>query len=191
MWSFGARVETIDDGGQSLPYSVLLPHAEGGRVQYTFIIGPTEGQSDEALMNFQMDVTPSTPPAVSAAPSDGASDSVSLLRQILEVQRDQLAFLRAAHDVGSRWRAFVARWREDFPDLASSCREAMPYLERSYGALITELGEHLREQGSDGLDTDFSLQEFLDRYGMRLAQLGTVLNIVAPLAEAGGQGESA
>jgi hypothetical protein len=36
------------------------------------------------------------------------------------------------------------------------------------------------------------VQEFLDRYGMRLAQLGTILNLVAPLAEAGpSQGESA
>ena len=40
------------------------------------------------------------------------------------------------------------------------------------------------------LDTDFALQEFLDKYGMRLAQLGTILNLVAPLAEASQQGES-
>lgn len=142
-------------------------------------------------MNFQMDITPTVPSApVQPAPADSSSEVAGLLKQILEVQREQLAFLRAAHDASSRWRAFVARWREDFPDLATSCREAMPQLERSYGALIAELGEHLREQGSDGLDTDFSLQEFLDRYGMRLAQLGTILNIVAPLAEASSQGES-
>ena len=39
-----------------------------------------------------------------------------------------------------------------------------------------------------GLDTDFALQDFLDRYGMRLGQLGTIINLVAPLAEAGAQG---
>lgn len=142
-------------------------------------------------MNFQMDVTPPVAPAVSPpAAVEPSSEVASLLKQILEVQREQLAFLRAAHDASSRWRAFVARWRDDFPGLAACCREAMPQLERSYSALIAELGEHLREQGSDGLDTDFSLQEFLDRYGMRLAQLGTILNIVAPLAEASSQGES-
>ena len=142
-------------------------------------------------MNFQMDVTPTVPANVlPPTPADTNSEVVSLLKQILEVQQEQLAFLRAAHDAGSRWRAFVARWREDFPGLAASCRDSMPHLERSYGALIAELGQHLREQGADGLDTDFSLQEFLDRYGMRLAQLGTILNIVAPLAEASSQGES-
>ena len=40
------------------------------------------------------------------------------------------------------------------------------------------------------IDNDFALQEFLDRYGMRLAQLGTILNLVAPLAECSTQGEA-
>jgi hypothetical protein len=116
-----------------------------------------------------------------------------LLRQILEIQREQLALLQAsaaAHDHSSRWRAFLARWREDFPDLSDSCRGALLILERSYGSLIAELVERLRQDGGDGLDTDFALQEFLDRYGMRLAQLGTILNMVAPLAEASSQEES-
>ena len=70
------------------------------------------------------------------------------------------------------------------------CRKAMPHLERCYGRLITELTEKLNDD-NDSVDNDFALQEFLDRYGMRLAQLGTILNLVAPLAEAGPQGESA
>jgi hypothetical protein len=65
----------------------------------------------------------------------------------------------------------------------------MPLLERCYGQLITDLTERLGDD--EALDNDFALQEFLDRYGMRLAQLGTILNLVAPLAEAGSQGESA
>jgi hypothetical protein len=119
---------------------------------------------------------------------------ILLLRQIVDIQREQVTLLRAsvaAHDASSRWRAFLARWKEDFPDLSGSCREAMTILERAYGALLAELVDHLRENGSGALDTDFTLQEFLDRYGMRLAQLGTILNLVAPLAEAGSQGESA
>jgi hypothetical protein len=140
-------------------------------------------------MNFQFDVAPFGAAETPAESSPGA-EMVGLLRQLLEVQREHLAYLRAAHDAGSRWRAFVARWREDFPDLPESCREALPILERSYGALIAELAEYLRQQGAAALDNDFSLQEFLDRYGMRLAQLGTILNLVAPLAEASSQGEA-
>ena len=63
----------------------------------------------------------------------------------------------------------------------------MPILERTYGKLITELTDHLSQSGDEALDNDFTLQEFLDRFGMRLAQLGTILNLVAPLAEVGAQ----
>lgn len=146
-------------------------------------------------MNFQIDVSscPPTPAEPPTPPPGPPSEVVELLRQILEVQREQLAYQRsaaAAHDVTARWRAFLARWNNEFPDLSEGCRRAMPLLERSYGQLISDLTERLGEE--DALGSDFALQEFLDRYGMRLAQLGTILNLVAPLAEAGPpQGESA
>ncbi len=142
-------------------------------------------------MHFQFDVSPYMAP-VDPWPLP-VSETADLLRQILEVQREQLAHLRAvtaAHDMGSRWRAFLARWHDDFPDLSDACRKALPALERTYGKLIADLADHLSQEGNDALDNDFALQEFLDRYGMRLAQLGTILNLVAPLAEASSQGES-
>ena len=116
-----------------------------------------------------------------------------LLRQILVIQQDQLTHMRnaaAAQDAGARWRALVARWKEEFPDLSDGCRHAMPVLEKAYGALVAALVEELRDQGPDALDTDFALQDFLDRYGMRLGQLGNILNLVGPLAEAGSQNQS-
>ena len=146
-------------------------------------------------MNTQFDVTPFTPPTTEP-PKGAVSDleTIGLLRQILEVQREQLTLARAAaaaHDVGARWRQFLTRWKDDFPDLGEGCRDAVLILERAYGAMLAELTEFLRQNGSGALDTDFTLQEFLDRYGMRLAQLGTILNLIAPLAEAGSQNESA
>lgn len=140
-------------------------------------------------MNFQIDVSsafsqaPAEPPSAPSAPTPEVAD---LLRQILEVQREQLSYARAAaaaHDMTSRWRSFLARWQNEFPDLADGCRRAMPHLERCYGQMIADLTERLNDD--DGLDNDFALQEFLDRYGMRLAQLGTILNLVGPLADAG------
>jgi hypothetical protein len=144
-------------------------------------------------MHFQFDVTPVTPlPASEPIPATVA-EGVDLLRQILEVQREQLNYLRAttaAHDMGGRWRAFLTRWQEEFPELSQGCRKALPAIERAYGKLIADLTEMLCQDGNDALDNDFALQEFLDRYGMRLAQLGTILNLVGPLADAGSQGES-
>jgi hypothetical protein len=140
-------------------------------------------------MNFQVDVsqmvtspTPAEPPA---APPP--SEAVDLLRQILEVQKELLAQQKAAaqaHDMSGRWRAFLARWKDDFPGLGGACRHSLPVLERVYAKLIADLTD-LCQDGDDPLETDFALQEFLDRFGMRLAQLGTIINLVAPLAEAG------
>ena len=147
-------------------------------------------------MNFQIDAAaapPLTPADAPPAVNPAGHETVELLRQMLEVQREQLTYQRAAvaaHDMTARWRAYLSRWQQEFPDLSDGCRKVMPLLERSYGRLITELTEKLSED-NDPLDNDFALQEFLDRYGMRLAQLGTILNLVAPLAEAGSQGESA
>src|SRR5438067_2054236 len=136
-------------------------------------------------MHFQFDMSAVRFPTFEATPGP-ATEVHELLRQMLEVEREQLAQLRTflgAHDGGARWRAFLERWRQDFADLPKACREALPILERSYGKLIAELTEQLCQNGSDALETDFALQEFLDRYGMRLQQLGTILNMVAPFAE--------
>lgn len=144
-------------------------------------------------MNFQVDVSSSFgAPAADKPPAPGPANTevVDLLRQILEVQREQLHHARtaaAAHDMTARWRAFLSRWNNEFPGLAEGCKHAMPQLERAYGQLISDLTERLSED--DALDTEFALQDFLDRFGMRLAQMGTILNLVGPLAEAGNSQE--
>jgi hypothetical protein len=146
------------------------------------------------MFNFQVESQVATPPTPQVTTTAFTAEAVDLLRQLLEVQREQLTHLRstaAAHDNSARWRAFLNRWQGEFPDLSDTCRKALPILEQTYGKLIAELTEHLSSSGSDALDNDFALQEFLDRYGMRLGQLGTILNLVAPLAEAGARGESA
>ena len=123
-------------------------------------------------------------------PSDPSAGIAELLRQILELQREQLAHMQAtaaAHDTSGRWRALLARWREEFPELPEACRQALPTLEKAYGSILSNLAEELRENGSDALDSEFSLQDFLDRYGLRLGQMGNIINLVAPLAEVAAQ----
>lgn len=145
------------------------------------------------MQPFQIVVTGQTPTPM-PTPTDGASsETADLLRQILEIQKEQLALQKQAaqaHDMGARWRAYLAKWQRDFPELPEACRTALPILERSYGALITDLAEHLRQNGTEALDSEFALGDFLDRYGMRLSQLGTILSLVAFLTEAAGPGTS-
>lgn len=145
------------------------------------------------MQPFQFVVSPQNATPM-PTPSEGTpTETADLLRQILEVQKEQLALQKQtaqAHDMGARWRAYLAKWQRDFPELPEACRHALPILERSYGAMIADLADHLRQNGSDALDSEFALGEFLDRYGMRLSQLGTILSLVAFLAEAAGPGPS-
>ena len=48
--------------------------------------------------------------------------------------------------------------------------------------MISDLTNHLRD-GDESIDNEFALAEFLDRYGIRLGQIGTLLSVVGPLAE--------
>ncbi|MBL8799370.1 MAG: hypothetical protein JNM56_36140 [Planctomycetia bacterium] len=137
-------------------------------------------------MHFQYTVSPSEP-ARAANANEPGSEATELLRQLLEVQREQLNLQKAAaqaHDMNARWRSYLNRWQQEFPELPDACKYALPILERSYGQLIADLAAHFREHGADALDGDFALGEFLDRYGMRLSQLGSILSLVAYIAEA-------
>src|SRR5207237_4817343 len=113
-------------------------------------------------MHFQFDCTPTVAPTPAAATPLAASAEVAdVLRQMLDVQREQLAYLRAsyaAHDSNARWKAYLSRWQDDFPGLGDACKQVVPILERTYGQLVTELAQHLRDDGGDTLDNDFTLQ---------------------------------
>jgi hypothetical protein len=144
-------------------------------------------------MQTQFDVTSYAAPVAPKPVESSVAEVAELLRQLLEVQRDQLTQMRnhaASQDTSARWRTLMARWRDEFPGLPQGCKAALPILEKAYGAILANLVDELSDQGDQALDNDFALQEFLDRYGMRLGQLGNLLNLVGPLAEAGQQNES-
>ena len=137
-------------------------------------------------MNFQFEVAQQTPTSNSELqPGDPAATSLEIMKQLLDVQREQLQLARAmaaAHDTQARWRQVLSRWNEQFPSLPEACKHVLPTLERAYMDLISQLTGQLLD-GDESIDNEFALAEFLDRYGMRLGQLGTLLSVVGPLAE--------
>ena len=52
----------------------------------------------------------------------------------------------------------------------------------------TDLHSQIRQTGfatlDDAFDSEFALGEFLDKFGMKLGQLGQIINQIMPLAEA-------
>ena len=115
------------------------------------------------------------------------SEVADLLRQLLDVQREQVGLLRtqvAAQDGLAKWRAFLTRWGGEFPTIGGACKEILPVLERSDLMMIRELTDRLRDGERDDLDNEFVMGEFLDRYGSRLSQLGNIISQLSPIADA-------
>jgi hypothetical protein len=128
------------------------------------------------------------PPAltVHGQPDTPPAEVPDLLRQLVALQQEQLSLLKmqqAGQDGSAKWRSFLARWESEFPGIGASCKQVLPILERAYLSLIRELTEKLSGD-PDSLTDEFVLAEFLDRYGMRLAQLGNIVSQIAPLADA-------
>jgi hypothetical protein len=154
-------------------------------------------------MQFSFDIA-STPTNPIATPQQPVTDSVpELLRLILDQQRDQLTqildiqkehlnYVRTqALDSLSRWRNLLARWQKDHPEFSEHCKKAYPAMEKVYVQMIVGMVDELAQQDEDAMESDFAVQEFLDRYGMRLSQMSHLLSIVGPLSEAAHQNEGA
>lgn len=138
-------------------------------------------------MNAPLFVTP--PPTVPLPePPAPPREVAQLLRQLVGLQEEQVGLLKsqaASQDGAARMRGFLARWAEEFPDIGRACRQALPALERAYLALVRELTDRVNATEHGELDDEFVLGEFLDRFGIRLGQLGNILGQLAPLADAG------
>ena len=158
-------------------------------------------------MQFQFDTSQQhlRPPSAPQQPGDGplellrqmleaqrdtGAQTRELLTQILAVQQEQLNHARtSAADAQARWRNLLSRWQEQHPEFANHCRQAYPLLEKAYVSLLVGMAEEVAQQGDDALENDFSVQEFLDRYGMRVGQMSHLLSVLGPLAEAAAQNE--
>jgi hypothetical protein len=90
----------------------------------------------------------------------------------------------------TRWRNLLARWQKDHPEFAERCKKAYPAMEKIYVQLLVNLVDDLALQEDDAYESEFAIQEFLDKYGMRVGQLSHLLSIVGPLSEAAHQTEA-
>ena len=137
-------------------------------------------------MHFQFIVAPPTPALTPAAPPT-VDSTTELLRQILEIQKQQLALFRETRteeNLQARWRSFLLRWKGEFGHLPSSIAQIMPSMERAFLNLLDSLTNHLMNEETENLSNEFFLSEFLDRFANRTGQLGTLLSFLGQIVEA-------
>ena len=150
-------------------------------------------------MQFQFDISSSTtapPPRPQPVTPETIPD---LLRQMLELQREgfqQMLNLQAEHlnhvrilaqENMARWRNLLAKRKEEHPEFGGLCQQAYPILEKAFVQLLETMARDAVDQGVETFDNEFAIQEFIDRYGMKVGQFSHLMSIVGPLSEAAHQ----
>jgi hypothetical protein len=116
------------------------------------------------------------------------NQSIEIQKQALEIQRQQLEISRELLQVNreqrARQSAELERWQQGHEPILETCRETLTKLEQVHAALMGELANYVDDNHENLLEGDFSLSDFVDRFGPRLAHLNTMLAVLRPLAAA-------
>lgn len=116
------------------------------------------------------------------------SQSLEFQRQALEMQRQQLEMVRESTQVAreqrSRQAADLERWQQGHSGVLENCKTALGQLEQVHASLMREMADYVDENHENLLDGDFTLSDFVDRFGPKLAHLNTMLAVLRPLAAA-------
>jgi hypothetical protein len=114
------------------------------------------------------------------------NDVIGLLKQLLDEQRrqtDLLSDLKDEVNAAQRQRANeLGQWKQQNPELARNCRLAAESLSRVQAQFLDNLTEEVNDSEDGMLDGEFLLNEFVDRFGPRLAHLNGVLQVLSQLS---------
>jgi hypothetical protein len=109
-----------------------------------------------------------------------------LLRRLVDGQDRQNKLLEdlVQHlSANQRQRATeLGQWKEANPHLAQGCRAAAEALGRVQTQFLENLTEEVNENADVLMDGEFMLNEFVDRFGPRLAHLNGVLQVLSQLS---------
>lgn len=114
-----------------------------------------------------------------------AEEQVSLLRNLLAAQDRQNELLEElVNQLSATQRQRnqeLGQWKQANPEVARSCRIAAEALSKVQLEFLSTMTREIDENSDVLLDGDFMLNEFVDRFGPRLAHLNGMLQVLAQL----------
>lgn len=117
--------------------------------------------------------------------------TIDLLRHLVAGQQQQNQLLERLiqqnNAVNEQRANELQQWKDANPRLARSCRAAAETLSRIQTQFLDNLTEEICDSDESLEESEFMLNEFVDRFGPRLAHLNGVLQVLAQL----GNGEPA
>ncbi len=132
---------------------------------------------------FSIDVSAERGSAVQASNANEAT--VALLHQIVIGQQKQNQLLeqlvQATVNTQKQRATELQQWKDANPQLARSCRRAAEMLSKVQGDFLQALTNEIDDSEEAFTESDYMLNEFVDRVGPRLAHLNGVLQVLAQL----------
>jgi len=108
-----------------------------------------------------------------------------LLRQLVAGQQQQTRLLQEllqqSQAANKQRAAELQQWKNANPELARSCRQAAETLSRVQTQFLDSLTEEIADSEEHLIEGEYMLNEFVDRFGPRLAHLNGVLQVLAQL----------
>ena len=146
----------------------------------------TDKRRGQPLRPHHFNVSQGAPLAGHDAANERPDEQTHLLREILsgqDRQNELLEELVGQLGATQRQRATeLGQWKQANPDLARYCRMAAEALSRVQTEFLTSLTQEVNENYEALLDGEFMLNEFVDRFGPRLAHLNGLLQVLSQLS---------
>jgi hypothetical protein len=128
------------------------------------------------------------------AGGDAGAELTVLLREILAAQDRQnelLEELVGQLGAAQRQRATdLGHWKRANPELAQKCRMAAEALSKVQTEYLDSLTQEINDNFEVLRDGEFMLNEFVDRFGPRVAHLNGLMQVLSQLSASGDQANS-
>jgi hypothetical protein len=154
----------------------------------------TEDRRSREPFYSQIDVSHVGAAARPSAGGAAGAEIVMVLREILAAQDRQnelLEELVGQLGAAQRQRATeLGQWKQANPELARRCRLAAEALSKVQTEYLASLTEEISDNYETLRDGEFMLNEFVDRFGPRVAHLNGLLQVLSQLSAPAGQAGS-
>lgn len=153
-----------------------------------------QNDSQDLSPVFRIDVTQNaSEPQLETTASQHQATMTMLLEQLVVGQDRQNELLEEVlEQLGSAQRQRsneLHNWKEANPVLARRCRAAAEALSQVQTEFLHNVTSEVQENHENMMDGEFVLNEFVDRYGPRLAHLNGVLQLLSQLSGKPGPAE--
>jgi hypothetical protein len=146
-----------------------------------------QNDSQDISPIFRIDVTQgASEPQIETAADQHQANMTMLLEQLVVGQDRQNELLEEmVEQMGATQRQRsheLHNWKEANPILAKRCRAAAEALSQVQTEFLHNITGEVQDSYENMLDSDFVMNEFVDRYGPRLAHLNGVLQLLSQLS---------